>query len=560
MVETILSAEYASWTLAAGGVVFILLGATAGFFLAQQARKNHLEELEAEAEERALKRLEEDERSQRLGLLEEKEEWYKQKAAQEEELENKSLDLSRKDKSQAGKLRELENQRDDLRKEWKQHQSEIKRLEARQQAVRESEKRAEASAEAYREKLEVVANLTAEEAKEQLLESLSVDVRARSAATIRAERVKAKEESEREAKKIISMAIQRCAVEEAVQVSTSSVNLPNENLKSRIIGKEGRNVRTFEAATGVKVVVDDTPDTVLLSSFDPAKREIAMRSMQRLINDGGFTPARIEEVVASCKKELEEDMVRAGRKALKEIDNTDGHPELAHYVGMLKYRTSFGQNLLQHSLEVAHLTGLMAAEVGIDVRLAKRAGLLHDIGKTINRDLERSHVEVGIELGEKLGEHPTVKEAIAEHHEDNERQSATCFLVKAADTISSIRPGGRREDGEGYARRIMQLEEIANSFEGVKDVFAINAGREIRVMVRGDRINDDDAEILAFDIAEKVKSELTFAGQVKVMVVRETRAVRYSGRGGQRGRGRSNNGRNGRHRGRPPRSEAPSLG
>jgi ribonucrease Y len=569
MLDTILAGENASWLVVLGGAVLFLLGGGGGMLFVQQARKNQLKELEAEAEDRALKRLEENERSQRLKLLEEKEEWYKEKNTQEQEVETKVLEQNRRNKSLVAKQREVDNHREDLRKELKQYQSEEKRLESRVQAVREAEDRVEKTGESYREKLEVVANLTADEAKEQLLENLAADIRARSAAMIRAERAKAKEESEREAKKIIAQAIQRCAVDEAVQVSTSSVHLPNENLKSRIIGKEGRNVRTFEAATGVKVVVDDTPDTVLLSSFDPAKREVAMRSMQRLISDGGFTPARIEEVVGACKKDLDEDMVRAGRKALKEIDNTDGHPDLPRYVGMLKYRTSFGQNLLQHCLEVAHLSGLMAAELGADVRLAKRAGLLHDIGKTVNREMEGSHVEVGIELGEKFGEHPIVKEVIAEHHEDSERQSAICFLVKAADTISSIRPGGRREDSEGYARRIMRLVEIANSFEGVKDVFAINAGREIRVMVRGERIGDDDAEILAFDIAERVKSEMTFAGQVKVVVVRETRAVRYSGKGNRNRNKPTNpngpnspngrNSRNGRYRGRRVPSEAASA-
>ncbi len=371
------------------------------------------------------------------------------------------------------------------------------------------------------------------------MEHLAGEVRARSAALVRAERARAKEESEREAKKIIAMAIQRCVVEEAVQVTTSSVPLPSEGIKSRIIGKEGRNVRTFEAATGVKVVVDDTPETVLLSTYDPARREIASRAMQKLIADGGFTPNRIEEVVEACRKDLDVEMIREGKKALEEIGANQYHAELPHYVGMLKYRASFGQNLLQHCLEVAHLAGLMAAELRLDVRLAKRAGLLHDIGKTVSREMEGSHVELGIELGDRFEEHPIVKEAIAEHHEDNERMSSIGFLVKAADTISSIRPGGRREDLEGYARRIMKLEEVANSFEGVKDVYAINAGREIRVMVEGERIGDDDAEMLAFDIAERVKNELTFAGQVKVMVVRETHAVRYTGRGrGNRPRGR----------------------
>ncbi len=445
--------------------------------------------------------------------------------------------MGQREKQLASRGRELNNQREELQKEWTRLRTHEKRLALQEGTNKEMEAEVQRTLGSYRQKLELTANLTAEEAREQLLEHLAGEVRARSAALIRAEQARVREESEREAKKIIAQAIQRCAVDEAVQVSTSTVTLPSESIKSRIIGKEGRNVRTFETATGVKVVVDDTPDTVLLSSFDPAKREVAARAMERLISDGGFTPNHIEEVVEQCKQSVEDDMEKAGRKALAEIGANDTHPELPHYVGMLKYRTSFGQNLLQHCLEVAHLSGLMAAEIGLDVRLARRAGLLHDIGKTVSREMEGSHIELGVNLADKFEEHPVVKEVIAEHHEDNERTSPICFIVKAADTISSIRPGGRREDLEGYARRIMRLEEIANSFEGVKDVFAINAGREIRVMVRGDRIGDDDAAILAFDIAERVKNELTFAGQVKVMVVRETRAVRYTGRLRNRRRG-----------------------
>lgn len=515
----------------------LALGLGLGYFLCFQLRKNSQAQMEEEAEQSALRRLAEEERAQRLQLLEEKDKWYKQKAEQEKALEAQGLELSQREKLIATRNRELNNQREELRKEWGRLRNQEKRLAAQEQTIRETEAQAQQALEAYRQKLEMAANLTAEEAREQLLEHLAGEVRARAAAMIRAEQARAREESEREAKKIIAQAIQRCAVEEAVQVSTSTVALPSESIKSRIIGKEGRNVRTFETATGVKVVVDDTPDTVLLSSFDPAKREVAARAMEQLIADGGFTPSRIEEVVEQCKQALEEEMEKAGRKALAEIGATDTHPELPRYVGILKYRTSFGQNLLQHCLEVAHLSGLMAAEIGLDVRLARRAGLLHDIGKTVSRELEGSHIELGVNLADKFGEHPVVKEVIAEHHEDHERLSPICFLVKAADTISSIRPGGRREDLEGYARRIMRLEEIANSFEGVKDVFAINAGREIRVMVRGDRISDDDAAILAFDIAERVKNELTFAGQVKVMVVRETRAVRYTGRLRHRHRG-----------------------
>ncbi len=272
-------------------------------------------------------------------------------------------------------------------------------------------------------------------------------------------------------------------------------------------------------------------------------------AMARLVKDGGFTPSRIEEVVADAQRSLEQDMVAAGKEALSDIGASEYHPELAQTLGRLKYRSSYGQNQLQHCLEVAHLTGLMAADIGLDASMARRAGLLHDIGKTVSRELEGTHIDLGVELAEKYGEHPVIKEVIAEHHEDHERLDPICFLVKSADSISSIRPGGRREDPEGYLRRIVKPEEIANSFEGVKDVYAINAGREIRVMVRGDRVSDDDAEILAFEIAERVKNEITFAGEVKVMVVRETRSVRNTGRPRNR-RGGTNRNNRGNHRNR----------
>ena len=533
------------WIVVPSAAGLVLFGLLLGLFIRGLLRRHHQTQLEKEAEQRVLSRMAEEERTQRLGFLQEKDDWYKSKADQEKQLEKEAGGLNQREKALAQRDREVNNDREELRKEWGRLKNKEGRLTSRDKAAARSEEELQSSLKTYRERLELVANMTAEEAKEQLLDHLAADVRARSAATIRAERTRAKEESEREAKKIISLAIQRCAVEEAVRVSTSTVTLPNENIKSRIIGKEGRNVRAFEGATGVKVVVDDTPDTVLLSSFDPAKRELASRSMEKLIADGGFAPNRIEEVVQRCKRELDKDMMEAGQQALKEIGAKDNHAELPHYVGMMKYRTTAGQNLLQHSMEVAQLAGLLAVEIGLDSRLARRAGLLHDIGKTVSREMEGTHMDLGVELGEKFGEHPIVKEVIAEHHGDDERRSPIFFLVKAADTISSIRPGGRHEDLEGYARRIMKLEEIANSFQGVRDVYAINAGREIRVMVRGDEISDDDAEMLAFDIAERVKTELTFAGEVKVMVVRETRSVRYAGKARpRRGSGRNSNRRN----------------
>ena len=517
------------WLAVACGLGLLLVGVGLGNFISHYLKKVSQQRLEEEAEARAVRRLAEDERAQRIAFLEEKDGWYLVKADQERKIEETIESQSRREKESSSRERELENQRSDLRKEWTRFKNQDRRLGSRERAIRDTEVEMEAVKREFREKLELAANLTGDEAKEQLLEHLQSEVRARAAATIRAERIRAREEADREARRIVAQAIQRCAVEEAEHVSTSTVTLPSENLKSRIIGKEGRNVRAFENATGVKVVVDDTPDTVLLASFDPLRREVAARSMERLIRDGGFTPNRIEEVVAEAKRVLDEDMEDAGRRALAEIGAGEYHPDLPASVGRLKYRYSYGQSQLQHCLEVGQLAGLMAMELGLDVPLTRRAGLLHDIGKTVSREMEGSHIDLGVELVDRFGEHPVVREVIAESHEDHERVDPICFLVKAADAISSTRPGGRREDLEGYARRIMRLEEIANSFDGVKDVFAINAGREIRVMVRGDRISDDDAEILAFDIAERVRQELTFAGEVKVMVVRETRVVRYTG-------------------------------
>ena len=531
------------------GVGLVLLGILLGFVLANILWRSRQAKYRKDLEKQIKDKLSEEDRSERMQLLEEKEKLYGEHATKLEELQDKEEQLGDRENKIFRAKTDVQQKRVELSVEVNKAKQKENNLVQREKRALSREGEITAKLEQYTKKLELLSGISADDAREYLIEKVSGDVKARSAAIIRAERVRAKEESEREGKKIIAMAIQRCAVDEAVQVTTSSVPLPNESIKSRIIGKEGRNVRTFEAATGVKVVVDDTPETVILSSYDPARREVASRAMVKLIKDGGFTPNKIEDVVGQCQKTLEKEMISEGRKALTEIRANRHHPELPHSVGMLKYRTSFGQNLLQHCLEVAHLSGLMAAEVGLDVNLAKRAGLLHDIGKTVSREMEGSHVELGIELGNRFNEHPVVKEAIAEHHEDNERMSAICFLVKAADTISSIRPGGRREDLEGYAQRIMRLEEVANSFTGVRDVYAINAGREIRVMVKGDQVGDDDAEILAFEIADRVKNELTFAGEVKVMVVRETRSVRHVGRN-RNGRGprNSGNGRRGGHR------------
>lgn len=528
------------WLAGLYGVALLLVGAGIGFSVSYYLKKSHQAQLEEDAEERAARGLAEEERAQRVAFLEEKDHWYQLKVEQEKEIEGELGKVSAREKEAAERHRELSGQQEEVRKDQVQLKNQELRLASRERASNEAEAALAASKEQYREKLELAASLTAEEAKEHLFELLASETKARYAAIIRMERTRAQEEADREAKKIIAQAINRCAVEEAEHSSTATVTLPNEGLKSRIIGKEGRNVRTFEGATGVRVVVDDTPETVILSCFDPIKRQVAALALERLVRDGGFTPNHIESVVDDAQKFLDKEIEEAGRKALNEIGAKDVHVDLPKTIGRLKYRTSYGQNQLQHCLEVAQLSGLMAAEIGLDARIARRAGLLHDIGKTVSRELEGTHIDLGVEMADRFGEHAVVKEVIAEHHEDHARLDPICFLVKAADSISSIRPGGRREDLEGYARRIVKLEEIATSFEGVKDVYAINAGRELRVMVRGDRIGDDDAEILAFDIAKRVSDELTFAGEVKVMVVRETRSTRYTGKSRNRGSGNNN--------------------
>ena len=545
--------EYPDMIQTLVGLGLLALGGGLGFLLSYQLKRGILPRVEQEAEDRVRQQLAEEERAVRMSLLEERDDWHKTKARQEAELEDQLADLNRRDKSLAKLVRDLDSQKEEQNRAWNRLKNQEQRLGQRERTIKEKEKELGQMGVEYQQRLELASGLPADKAREQMMEELASEVRGRAAAMIRSERTKAKEESDREAKKIIAQAVQRCAVEETIHLVTSAVPLPNEGIKSRIIGKEGRNVRAFETATGVKVVVDDTPDAVLLSSYDPARREVASRAMQQLISSGGFTPTKIEEVVEECRKTLNQDMVDVGKSALSEIGASQYHTDLPYYVGMLKYRASFGQNLLQHCLEVAHLAGGMAAEVGLDVSLAKRAGLLHDIGKTVSKELEGGHVELGIKLGEQFDEHQTVKEVIAEHHEDHDRLSPICFLVKAADTISSIRPGGRRDDFEGYTRRIMRLEEIANSFAGVTDVYAINAGRELRVMVCGEQIGDEDAEMLAFDIAERVKTELTFAGQVKVVVVRQTQVVRHTeqSRGDRRNSdGRNRNGRSPRNGGR----------
>ncbi|RDV83410.1 ribonuclease Y [Ammonifex thiophilus] len=376
--------------------------------------------------------------------------------------------------------------------------------------------------------IERVAQLSLEEARQLLLSEVEKEMQQEVAQLIRDMENRAKEEGERRARMIIALAIQRCAVDQVGETTVSVVPLPNDEMKGRIIGREGRNIRAFETLTGVDLIIDDTPEAVILSSFDPIRREIARIALEKLVADGRIHPARIEEMVEKARREVERQIWEAGEQAVLQAGIHHIHEELIKLLGRLKFRTSYGQNVLQHSLEVMHLAGVMAAELGANVALAKRAGLLHDIGKAVDREMEGPHVAIGVELARKYGEDPEVIHAIAAHHGDEEPQTVEAVLVQAADAISAARPGARRETLEAYIKRLTKLEEIAASFPGVEKAYAVQAGREIRVMVKPERVDDAATVRLAREIARRIESELEYPGQVKVVVIRETRAVEYA--------------------------------
>ncbi len=410
-----------------------------------------------------------------------------------------------------------------------------KEIEKRQQFFGEKEKQLVAKEKEMdrllqeeKDKLQNISGMTREEAKQLLLKKLEDEVKQEAAIMIKTTVDEAKEKADKEARKIIGLAIQRCAADHAVETTVSVVNLPSDEMKGRIIGREGRNIRALEIATGIDVIIDDTPEAVILSGFDPLKREIAKISLERLLQDGRIHPGRIEEIVEKVKKEMETTIREVGEKALFDTGLHGLHPEIVKLLGRLKYRTSYGQNVLQHSEEVAHLMGVMASELKLDFNLAKRIGLLHDIGKAVSHEVEGTHSKLGADLARKYGESENICHAIEAHHQDIEPKTLLAVLAQAADAISASRPGARRETLETYVKRLEKLESIADSFKGVAKAYAIQAGREIRVMVQPDKINDAQAAVLARDITKKIEEGLEYPGQIKVTVIRETRAVEYA--------------------------------
>ncbi len=461
-------------------------------------------------------------------LLEVKDEWYKKKVEFDNEVNQKRQKMGNLEKQLNTREENIEKKFDIVIKKEKDNKQIEKELLESKKNIELKLSEIEKLESEQNIKLERISGLTAEEAKKMLVENMTNQAKAEVAQAVKDIHDQAKSDAKKEAQKIIVQAIQRTAADHSIETTVSVVQIQNDEMKGRIIGKEGRNIRAFEAATGVDVIVDDTPEAVILSSFDQFRREVARVSLERLITDGRIHPARIEEMVEKVRQELEEEMFREGENTILQLGIHNMHQELVKHIGRMKYRSSYGQNLLQHSIEVAYLTGIMAAEVGLDTNLAKRAGLLHDIGKTVDKSVEGPHALLGYELTKKYKEHPIVVNAVGSHHEDIEMEHPIAPLVQAADAISGARPGARREPLEGYVKRLENLEALAKSFEGVAKTYAIQAGREVRVVVEHDKIDDVVAEKLAHDIASKIEGEMEYPGQIKVTVIREVRKISYA--------------------------------
>lgn len=461
------------------------------------------------------------ETKKREALLEAKEESLKTKNELEKETKERRAELQRYEKRVLSKEENVEKKADALEKKEAD-------LVRRENILGERTAEVETQYEQGIQELERISGLTSEQAKEYLLKSVEEDVKHDTAKLIKELENKAKEEADKKARDLVVTAIQRCAADHVAETTVSVVQLPNDEMKGRIIGREGRNIRTLETLTGVELIIDDTPEAVVLSGFDPIRREVARIALERLIVDGRIHPARIEEMVEKAQKEVENNMREEGESACLEVGIHGIHPELVKLLGRMKFRTSYGQNALKHSIEVAQLSGLLASELGVDVRLAKRAGLLHDIGKSVDHDMEGTHVQLGADLCRKYKESAVVINAVESHHGDTEPTNLISCIVQAADTISAARPGARRETLETYTNRLKQLEDITNSFKGVDKSFAIQAGREVRIMVIPEQVSDDDMVLLAREVSKRIESELEYPGQIKVNVIRESRVTDYA--------------------------------
>ena len=506
-------------------IVVAIVVALISAFIATQVRKNVVEKKIGSAEGKAREIIDEAiksaEAKKKEALLEAKEENLKAKNELDKEIKERRAEVQRYEKRVLNKEEAIERKSESLEKKENSLKNKEEKLAEAQTKVDElSEKRVQ--------ELERISGLTSEQAKEYLLKTVEEEVKIETAKLVKELESQAKEEADKKAKEIVVNAIQKCATDHVSETTISVVSLPNDEMKGRIIGREGRNIRTLESLTGVDLIIDDTPEAVVLSGFDPIRREIARIALEKLIVDGRIQPTRIEEMVNKARKEVETMIREEGEAATSEVGVHGIHPELVKLLGKMKFRTSYGQNALKHSIEVAHLSGLLAAEMGLDVRIAKRAGLLHDIGKAVDHEMEGTHIQLGVDLCRKYKESAVVINAVEAHHGDVEPENLIACIVQAADAISAARPGARRETLETYTNRLKQLEDITNSFEGVDKSFAIQAGREIRVMVIPEKVTDADMVLMARDISKQIEAELEYPGQIKVNVVRESRAIDYA--------------------------------